>query len=69
MRPAAAALVLAAALGACAGPSKARLHDLLGQCREANRERGRMLKAYEDMDCKAHPEQTFGALEGNVGGF
>lgn len=34
-------------LSACAGPSRARYAQLLGECRSANREHLRMLKEYE----------------------
>jgi len=52
-----------------AGPSRERYAELLGECRVANREHLRMLKAYETMACRAHPEQANGAAEMGLGGF
>lgn len=45
-----------------AGISKARLRELLSQCREANRERVRIIKEYEAADCKTNPAQDFGTI-------
>ena len=47
------ALAVAAALAACSGPSKARYTELLHQCRQANREKLRMLKEYDASTCDA----------------
>ncbi len=44
------------------GPSKERLRDLLSQCREANRQRVRIIKEYEAADCRVNPEQDFGTI-------
>lgn len=60
---------VAVALMGCAGPSKARLKVLLHECRDSNRERLRMLREYENMNCSSHPEQTAGSLEMGLGGF
>lgn len=59
--------VLVAACCGCAasskaGPSKARYADLLHECREANRERARLIKEYERANCATNPEQNFGAV-------
>jgi hypothetical protein len=64
-----AVLLLAALSVGCAGPSKARLHALLGQCREQNRERTRIIKAYEQSHCIVHPEQEAGRLEFDEAGY
>lgn len=69
MTKAVVAILAAASVAGCAGPSKPRLRTLLSQCREHNREHLRLLKAYERMDCKTHPVQTFDATQMDLGGF
>ncbi len=39
--------VVAAALAACAGPSRARYEQLLHECRDANREHLRLIQEYD----------------------
>lgn len=55
-------------LCACAGPSKYRLRVLLSECRQANRERARLLKEAEDY-CPKMPEQEHGVAGFGEGGF
>ena len=51
-------------LSGCAssGPSKDRFKELLHECREANRERVRIIKEYEALGCSSNPEQSFGTV-------
>lgn len=44
------------------GPSKARLRELLAQCRDANRQRVKVIKEYEAADCRVNPAQDFGTI-------
>ena len=53
----------------CAGPSKARLRVLLGEFREQNRERERIIHEYEAAKCDGHPEQRAGVLNFGEAGF
>lgn len=62
-------LVCLALFGCAHGPNKKKLRTLLSECREVNREHLRLLKEYEKMDCKAHPEQGLGSAEMGLGGF
>jgi hypothetical protein len=62
-------LFIVVLLAGCTGPSKARYAQLLGECRNANREHLRMLKEYEKLECKSHPEQAAGSVEMGLGGF
>lgn len=68
--------LLVAALGAvaipfllgCAGPSRARYSDLLGQCRRHLREEVRLRKAYEGWAAR-HPHQLFSEIASGEAGF
>lgn len=52
-----------------AGPSKTRYAELLHECREANREHLRIIREYQNMDCRTNPDQQFGAVEHGLGGY
>ena len=63
------ALCFGLILVGCAGPSKSRLKVLLSECREQNRERARIIKAYEQSHCIVHPEQESGKLGFDEAGY
>ena len=46
---------------ACAGPSKARYKILLGECRDQNRERARVIKEFQSRTTDA-PEQSYSII-------
>ena len=62
-------LLLAALAVGCVGPSKARVKVLLMECREQNRERARIIKAYEQSHCIVHPAQEAGRLGFDEAGY
>jgi hypothetical protein len=61
-------MALCVATCGCAGPSRARYKVLLHQCREQNRERGRILQEAA-VRCPYLPEQLHGATDFGEAGF
>lgn len=55
-------VAVAVFLAGCSGPSKTQYAKLLHECRVSNRERVKIIKAYEAAECKTNPEQPMGAL-------
>lgn len=63
------ALLAFISLVGCAQPSRQRLAELLGECREHNREHLRMLREYEARGQCRGVEQGFGSAEAGLGGW